>query len=71
MVGAMAAADGNPGPTRRDGAGMVGREREAAALVGFISGRGGERALVLTGEAGMGKTTLWQEGLLTDEPLPS
>ncbi|HZT94711.1 MAG TPA: AAA family ATPase [Gaiellaceae bacterium] len=40
---------------------VVGREEEAAALAAFLGGEG--RALVLVGEAGMGKTTLWQEGL--------
>ncbi len=42
---------------------IVGREEEAAALAAFLGGEG--RALVLVGEAGMGKTTLWQEGLET------
>ena len=40
---------------------LVGREPETAALAAFVSGRGAARALVLAGEAGMGKTTLWQE----------
>lgn len=42
---------------------VVGREQEAAALAAFVAGRFGNRALVVTGEAGMGKTTLWQEAL--------
>jgi DNA-binding CsgD family transcriptional regulator len=44
---------------------IVGREEEAAALAAFVAGRGEPRALVLTGEAGMGKTTLWQAALGT------
>jgi DNA-binding NarL/FixJ family response regulator len=42
---------------------VVGREQEAAALVAFLAGRAGNRALVVIGEAGMGKTTLWQGAL--------
>jgi len=43
---------------------VVGREQEAAALAAFVSGKSESgRALVLTGEAGMGKTTLWQGAL--------
>jgi DNA-binding CsgD family transcriptional regulator len=42
-------------------AAIVGREEEGAALATFLAGEA--RALVLVGEAGMGKTTLWQEGL--------
>jgi DNA-binding CsgD family transcriptional regulator len=44
---------------------IVGREEEAATLAAFVAGRGEPRALVLTGEAGMGKTTLWQAALAT------
>jgi DNA-binding CsgD family transcriptional regulator/tetratricopeptide (TPR) repeat protein len=44
---------------------VVGREQEGAALASFIAGQGEGRALVLIGEAGMGKTTLWQEALGT------
>ena len=44
---------------------LVGRESEAAALAAFVSGQALAGALVLTGEAGMGKTTLWQEALAT------
>lgn len=42
---------------------MVGREHEAALLGAFVTGGSGNRALVLTGEAGMGKTTLWGAGV--------
>jgi DNA-binding CsgD family transcriptional regulator len=42
---------------------IVGREEEAGALAAFVAGQGEPRALVLTGEAGMGKTTLWQDAL--------
>ncbi len=48
------------------GPAIVGREQEGAALAAFVAGQHGESpALVLTGEAGMGKTTLWQEALTT------
>jgi DNA-binding CsgD family transcriptional regulator/phosphoserine phosphatase len=42
---------------------MVGREREFESVARFVAGRGEWRGLVLSGEAGMGKTTLWQEAL--------
>jgi DNA-binding CsgD family transcriptional regulator len=42
---------------------MVGREQEAAAVAKFVAGDGDGRSFVLTGEAGVGKTTLWQETL--------
>jgi DNA-binding CsgD family transcriptional regulator len=42
---------------------MVGREQEADALAKFVAGQGESRAIVLSGDAGMGKTTLWQEAL--------
>ena len=48
---------------------IVGREEEATALAAFLAGRGEPRALVLTGEAGMGKTTLWQAALATAQEL--
>ena len=41
---------------------VVGREPELAALHAFLADPG-ERALVLTGEAGIGKTTLWEAGI--------
>ena len=44
---------------------IVGRDEEAAALAAFVVAHGDSRALVLAGEAGMGKTTLWQEALAT------
>jgi DNA-binding CsgD family transcriptional regulator len=42
---------------------MVGREDEVAAVVAFVAGAGDDRALVLTGEAGIGKTTILRAGL--------
>jgi hypothetical protein len=42
---------------------LVGREQEAISLAAFVDGRDEARALILTGEAGMGKTTLWQQAL--------
>jgi hypothetical protein len=39
---------------------VVGRDAELASLQGFLAGiRDGASALILKGEAGMGKTTLW------------
>jgi hypothetical protein len=43
---------------------ILGREQELAAIARFIDEeRSGPRAFVLEGEAGIGKTRLWQEGL--------
>jgi DNA-binding CsgD family transcriptional regulator len=43
---------------------VVGRDRELAAVVQFLDSAGaGPGALVLEGEAGIGKTILWQAGL--------
>jgi DNA-binding NarL/FixJ family response regulator len=39
---------------------VVGRDAELAALEGFLAGIPGASVLVLEGEAGMGKTTLWR-----------
>ena len=44
-------------------AGIVGREPELEVLRGFFGGDGWGRALVLSGEAGIGKTTLWEAGV--------
>ena len=45
-------------------ASVVGRDSELAALTDFIAGiPNGASALVLDGEAGMGKTTLWDVGV--------
>ena len=44
-------------------AGIVGREPELEVLRGFFSADGLGRALVLSGEAGVGKTTLWEAGV--------
>ncbi len=43
---------------------ILGREEELAAIARFIDDdRSGPRAFLLEGEAGIGKTTLWREGL--------
>jgi DNA-binding CsgD family transcriptional regulator len=43
---------------------VIGREAELAALSGFLANASeGAAALVLEGEAGMGKTTLWEAGV--------
>ena len=44
---------------------LVGREPELKAIESFLDGREqvGPAALVLAGEAGIGKTTLWREGV--------
>jgi DNA-binding CsgD family transcriptional regulator len=61
-------------------ASVVGREAELAAINDFLAGiRDGASALVLEGEAGMGKTTLWRaavaeaadKGLRTLEAAPA
>src|SRR4051794_15329840 len=41
---------------------VVGRERELAAVRSFLAGSEA-RALVLSGGAGIGKTTLWEAGI--------
>ena len=47
-----------------DAATMIGRADETDAVRAFIEAtRGGPAALVLTGEPGIGKSTLWREGL--------
>jgi len=42
---------------------VVGRESEFAVLDGFLGGDVGGRSLVLAGEPGIGKTTLWEAGV--------
>src|SRR5215218_6969184 len=43
---------------------IVGREREIAAVMSFLEAvERGPRALVLEGEAGVGKSTVWLEGV--------
>ncbi|HEY5986838.1 MAG TPA: AAA family ATPase [Streptosporangiaceae bacterium] len=43
---------------------VVGRQRELGAIKQFLDSLGGQpRALVLEGEPGIGKTTLWLAGL--------
>lgn len=49
--------------TRPSGHGVVGREAELAALHAFLEVDESARALVVTGAAGIGKTTLWEAGL--------
>ena len=44
-------------------AGIVGREPELEVLRGFVGADGSGRALVLSGKAGIGKTTLWEAGV--------
>jgi DNA-binding CsgD family transcriptional regulator len=43
---------------------ILGREEELAAIARFFDGdRTGPRALLIEGQAGIGKTTLWREGV--------
>ena len=49
---------------REAAARVVGREPQLTALTEFVSTRPPPGALVLTGEAGAGKTTLWEAGIL-------
>jgi DNA-binding CsgD family transcriptional regulator len=44
---------------------VIGREQERAALAAFVSGAAAQRALVIAGEPGIGKTTLWEAGIAT------
>jgi ATP/maltotriose-dependent transcriptional regulator MalT len=46
---------------------VVGREEELAALADFLDGPPPPRILLLDGEAGIGKTTLWREGVALGE----
>jgi DNA-binding CsgD family transcriptional regulator len=48
---------------RASGHDIVGREAELAVLQEFLGLDGGGRALVVTGDAGIGKTTMWEAGL--------
>ena len=54
--------DVDVGAVERD-AGVVGREFECSVVRDFLAVDGSQRALLLTGEAGIGKTTLWQAGV--------
>jgi MoxR-like ATPase len=49
-------------PWLQTGVHVVGREAELAALGEFL-GRDDRRALVVVGDPGIGKTTLWEAGL--------
>jgi len=42
---------------------LVGRERELAAVQDLLAAGGRNRALVVTGEPGIGKSTLWEAGI--------
>ena len=42
---------------------ILGREEELAAISHFVHNRAGPAVLLLEGEAGIGKTTLWREGI--------
>jgi DNA-binding CsgD family transcriptional regulator len=42
---------------------IVGRERELATIAALLEGQSQTRALRLEGEAGIGKTTVWREGV--------
>ena len=51
-------------PDAPPGSGVVGRERELAALRAFLRDDDGQRGtLVLSGGPGIGKTTLWEAGV--------
>ena len=41
---------------------IVGRDADLAAIAGFLDGETWPRTLLIAGEAGMGKTTLWRAG---------
>jgi DNA-binding CsgD family transcriptional regulator len=42
---------------------VIGREGEVASLQAFLAGESGHRAMVIEGEPGIGKTTLWEAAL--------
>jgi DNA polymerase III delta prime subunit len=42
---------------------IVGREADVGRLRSFVEAEGTSRALVLSGEPGMGRTTLWEAGI--------
>jgi hypothetical protein len=50
---------------RERDAAVIGREEERAALAAFVTGAAAHRALVVAGEPGIGKTTLWEAGIAT------
>lgn len=52
------------GSTRRVDKEIVGRDAELAVVHGLLERGEDTRALVITGDAGIGKTTLWEAGLI-------
>ncbi|HEY1360542.1 MAG TPA: AAA family ATPase [Thermoleophilaceae bacterium] len=46
----------------------VGRERELEQVASFLDLRGGTRVLLLEGEPGIGKTTVWEEAVGAAQP---
>jgi ATP/maltotriose-dependent transcriptional regulator MalT len=46
---------------------VVGRDDELASIERFVGGQDFPRALVIEGEAGIGKTTLWRAGVVAAE----
>lgn len=51
------------GQVVNEGSDLIGREPELALLREFLSPQGSHRAMLITGEAGIGKSTIWDEGL--------
>jgi DNA-binding CsgD family transcriptional regulator len=56
----MSDAEAHATPDERH---VISREAELLALRRFLESRGPARCLVLSGEAGIGKTTLWEAGI--------
>jgi DNA-binding CsgD family transcriptional regulator/tetratricopeptide (TPR) repeat protein len=52
-----------PGSTRRRDEHVTGRDTELAVVDGFLEREDGARALVVTGDPGIGKTALWEAAL--------
>ena len=61
----MSTEEVRAGGSGREGASaeIYGREAEVAAVHAFVEASGAPRALLLEGEAGIGKTTLWWNGV--------
>lgn len=49
---------------------VLGRDEELAAIGDFLDGAPGPAALVLEGDPGIGKTTLWQRGVAQALSMP-